>query len=40
MVLFTKENMDEDKYFPVVILPPMRCVVGLTRQVMTGSIQG
>ena len=39
VVIFTKENMDEDKPFPVINIPPVRFIGGSTRQVRTGSIQ-
>ena len=40
VVIFTKENMDADKFVPVVNILPVRFIGGPTRQVRTGSIQG
>ena len=40
VVLFTKENLDADKAFPVVYLPPVRFIGGPTNQGITGNIQG
>ena len=38
VVIFTKENMDEDKSFPVAILSSMRCIDAPKRKVITGSL--
>ena len=40
MVLFTKYNIDTYKPVPVVNIPPMRFIGGLTRQGRTVSIHG
>ena len=40
MFLFTKENMDADKPVPVVNLPPVRFIDGITSQGVKLSIQG
>ena len=40
VILFTKESMDADKPFPVVNLPPVRFIVGLTKQGRKDNIQG
>ena len=40
VVLFTKENMGAEKSVPVVIIPPVRFIVGTTRHGITGNIQG
>ena len=40
VVLFTKDNMDEDKNDPVVNLPPMRFLGYPTMNITTGNIQG
>ena len=40
MVLFTKENTDADKPVPVVNLPPVRFIGGISKQGITGNIQG
>ena len=40
MVLLTKENMDADKPVPVVNLPPVRFIDGITSQGVKLSIHG
>ena len=40
VVLFTKENMNVDKPFPVVNLPPVRFIGGPSKQGITVNIQG
>ena len=38
--LFTKENMDSDKPFPVANIPPERLIGGPSKQGRIGNIQG
>ena len=40
VVLLTKENMGAEKPVTVVIIPPVRFIVGPTRHRRTGSIHG
>ena len=40
VVIFTKLNMDIDKPVPVVNLPPVMFICGISKQVRTGNIQG
>ena len=40
LVIFTKENMDSDKPVLVVNIPPVGFIVGPSKQVITGNIQG
>ena len=40
VVLFTKGNIGSDKPVPVVKLPPVIFIGGLSKQVRTGNIQG
>ena len=40
VVLFTKEIMDTDNSDPVVNIPPVIFIGGLSNQLITGNIQG
>ena len=40
VVLYTQDNMDANKPFPVANIPPVRFIVGPTSQGIIGIIQG